>query len=64
VVVKILNHILKWEVQQGCIKGIKLLEALEPQMVTQFANDSSLSIRGEEPYVQATVDTLLNFSLF
>jgi hypothetical protein len=49
------------EVQQGCIKGIELPGASEHQTVAQFADDTSLSIRGEEVYVLATVETLNRF---
>jgi hypothetical protein len=44
IVSEILNHNIKKETQQGCIKGIDLPRAIEPQTIAQFADDTSLSI--------------------
>jgi hypothetical protein len=62
VVGKILNHSLKREVQQGRIKRIDLPGAPKPQTIAQYADDTSLTIRGEEPFVCAIVETLQLFS--
>jgi hypothetical protein len=59
---EILNHTIKREVHRGRIKGIELPGALEPQTVAQYAGDTSLTIRGEEQPVRATVMTLQSFS--
>jgi hypothetical protein len=58
-----LNFAIKKEVQQGRIRGINLPGAQEDQIIAQFADDTFLTIRGEETYVQATVLTLQQFSL-
>jgi hypothetical protein len=47
---------------RGRICGINLLGATEQQTIAQYADDTSLSIRGEEASVKATMDTLQNFS--
>jgi hypothetical protein len=62
VVGEILNHSLKREVQQGRFKGIDLPGAPEPQTIAQYADYTSLTIRGEEPFVRTTVKTLQLFS--
>jgi hypothetical protein len=49
-------------VRQGRIRGIELPGAFEPQTIAQYADDTSLSIRGEEVHVQAAADTLQHFS--
>jgi hypothetical protein len=48
-------------VQQGKIQGIHLLGASEPQTVAQFADDTSLTICGDEAPVSAIVTTLQRF---
>jgi hypothetical protein len=58
-----LNFAIKREVSKGQIQGINLPGASEPQKIAQFANDMLLSVKGEEGPVQATVDTLQQFSL-
>ena len=62
VVGEILNHVIKREVCMGQIQGIRLLGALEAQTITQFADNTSLSIRGEEALVCAIVHTLQSLS--
>jgi hypothetical protein len=63
VVGEILNHTIMREVQRGRIQGINLPGALEPQTIAQYADDTSLTIRGEEQPVRATVRTLQAFSI-
>jgi hypothetical protein len=58
VVGEILNQTIKREAQVGRIRGIELLGALEPQIIAQFADDTSLSIAREEAPVLAIHDTL------
>jgi hypothetical protein len=62
IVGEFLNSKIKKKVQQGRIRGIDLLGALESQTIAQFANDTLLTKRKEEPYVRATVHTLNQFS--
>jgi exonuclease III len=62
VVGEILNHTIKREVHRGRIKGIELPGALEPQTVAQYADDTSLTICGEEQPVRTTMRTLQSFS--
>jgi hypothetical protein len=57
-----LNCVIKREVGQGRICGIQLPRATESQTIAQFADDTSLSIRGEVNSVAATVETLNRFS--
>jgi hypothetical protein len=58
---EILSHNIKREAQRGCISGIDLPGAEEQQIIAQFANDTSLSIRGEEASVLATRDILQRY---
>jgi hypothetical protein len=62
VVGEILNHTIKREVHRGRICGINLPGVAEQQTIAQYADDTSLSIRGEEAPVHATMDTLHKFS--
>jgi hypothetical protein len=62
IVGEILNYSIKREVRLGRIRGIELPGAFEPQTIAQYADDTSLSIRGEEVHVQAAADTLQHFS--
>jgi hypothetical protein len=58
-----LNFAIKREVGRGRIKGINLPGAPETQIIAQFADDTSLFIRGEEGPMRATAETLQQFSL-
>ena len=61
VIGKILNHYIKREAQRGQIKGIELPGTMEPQIIAQFANDTSLSLVAKESTMNAIRDTLTKF---
>jgi hypothetical protein len=61
VIGKILNHCIKCEACQGRIQGIEIPGAHEPQIMAQFADDTSLFVTAEELPVHATRDTLQSF---
>jgi hypothetical protein len=63
VVEEILNFTIKREASRGTIRGIDLAGVPEAQLIAQYADDTSLSIRGAECYVQATADLLRHFSI-
>lgn len=58
---EILNHCIKREARQGQIMGIELPGVVESQIITQFADDTLLSLAAQERSVLATRD---NFSKF
>jgi hypothetical protein len=47
---------------QGRIQGIKLPGAATEQTILQYANDTSLTLRGEEQVLLHTVTTLCTFN--
>jgi hypothetical protein len=57
VIEEVLNHSIKRETQVGRIKGINLSSAFEPQVIAQFADNTSLSLAAKEEVVLATRDT-------
>jgi hypothetical protein len=61
VVGEILNHNSKREARQGRIQGINLPGASEPQIIAQFADDTSLFITAKELPVRATHEVLQRF---
>ena len=56
------NHSLKREVAQWCLQGISLLGTLEPQLILQYADDTSMTFSGEEVGVTHAIDTIRIFS--
>jgi hypothetical protein len=60
---EVLNLCIKAEVEVGRIRGITLPGALEQQTIAQYADDSSLTLRGEENIVSNAVLTLDSFSI-
>jgi hypothetical protein len=61
VIGKILNHCIKREAHREQIKGIELLRAVEPQIIVQFVDDTSLSFATEESSMSVTCNTLSKF---
>jgi hypothetical protein len=59
----VLNLSIKAEERVGRIRGISLLGSQEHQTIAQYADDSSLTLRGEEYVVTNTVTTLNTFSV-
>jgi hypothetical protein len=59
---EVLNMSIKAEASIGHIRGITLPGTLELQIILQYADDSSLTLRGEEPTVVHTVSILNQFS--
>jgi hypothetical protein len=59
---EVLNQCIKSEIQQGRIQGIQLPSSTEQQTILQYADDTSLTLRGEEQVVKQTVATLSTFS--
>jgi hypothetical protein len=59
---EVLNMCIKAEERAGHIRGITLPGTPEPQTLLQYADDSSLTIRGEEQVVNYTVSTLDMFN--
>ena len=53
---------LKEKLVRGRIRGIDLPNSSLPQLLAQYADDTSLTIRAEEHYVIHTVHSLLTFS--
>jgi hypothetical protein len=62
VIGKILNTCIKKEVALGRIKGIILPCSEKQQIINQYANDSSLTLKGEEAIVEQTVSVLDTFN--
>jgi hypothetical protein len=62
IVGEILNECIKREVSVGRIRGIRLPGSEEQQILSPYADDSSLTVAGEEDSVVQTVDTLDLFS--
>lgn len=63
VVGKVLNQNIDREVEAGRIKGISLSSLTAQQMVGQYADDTSLMLRGEDGTVLQAVLTFKEFSL-
>jgi hypothetical protein len=61
IVGEILNHCIKQEASRGRIQGIQLLNSEASQIIMQFADDTSMTIRGEEAAVRNMVSTLQFF---
>jgi hypothetical protein len=59
---EVLNQCIKQEMRQGQIQGIKLLGSCTEQAILQYADDTSLTLRGEETVVQQAMATLCLFS--
>jgi hypothetical protein len=55
---EVLNHCIKRAASTGCIKGIQLLGSPVQQTIMQFANDTSMTLKGKEEVVLHTVRTL------
>jgi hypothetical protein len=62
VIGEILNVCIKEEAASGRIKGITLPGSREQQIIYQYADDSSLTLRGEENIVDRIVSVLDTFS--
>lgn len=60
---KVLNLNIKREVKQGRIKEIPLSRVTTQQKVAQYADDLSLTLRGELGIVLQTIFTLSEFIL-
>jgi hypothetical protein len=56
------NHCLKNKMQKGCIKGLMLPGIFEKQAILQYANNTSLSLHGEEQLVYNTILLLNTFN--
>jgi hypothetical protein len=61
IVGEVLNFCAKKEAAKGWIKGIQLPDSLASQIIVQFVDDTSMTIKGEEELVQNTVSTLVLF---
>lgn len=59
---EILNESIKREVAVGNIRGISMPGLDEQQILSQYADDSSLMLRGEEASTMQTLSTLNTFS--
>ena len=62
IVAEILNASIKHEVAAGRIRGISLPSSEEQQIISQYVDDSSLTIAGDEGSVIQTIATLDEFS--
>lgn len=61
IVGEVLKFCVKKEAAKGRIKGIQLLGSSASQIIVQFVDDTSMTIKGEEESVQNTVSTLAFF---
>jgi hypothetical protein len=57
-----LNFYLKKEVHAGRIKGINIHGSLKQQTILQFADDTSMTLAGEEECVHNAINMLRKFS--
>ena len=57
-----LTHTIKKAVKEGRLKGITLLGGIKQQCISQYADDSSFTVRGEKRYVDELVRILKTFS--
>lgn len=62
IVGEILNISLKKEVNIGRIRGVDIPNSQCQQVIAQYADDTSMTIRGEEVYVHNVVAFLHTFS--
>lgn len=62
IVGEVLNSSLKCEVSRGRIRGIDLPNSPDQQVIAQYADDTSMTIRTEENFVCNTVSFLHTFS--
>jgi hypothetical protein len=58
---EVMNAMLKKEAAAGNVKGVKLPIGNRQQVVTQYADDTSLTLLGKEGSVQGTIHTLETF---
>jgi hypothetical protein len=60
-VAEVMNAMIKMEVEAGIVKGIKLLVEDRQQVIAQYADDTSLTLLGEEEPVRRLISTLETF---
>ena len=58
---KIMNAMVKKEVTAGTVKGIQLPFGDSQQVIAQYANDTSMTLLGEEELVKRLILTLETF---
>jgi hypothetical protein len=58
IVVEVMNAMVKSEVASGAIRGITLPGGEQQQVIAQYADDTSLTLLGEEESVRMTIFTL------
>jgi hypothetical protein len=58
IVAEVMNAMVKSEVASGLIRGITLPDGTRQQVIAQYADDTSLTLRGEEEPVRMAIFTL------
>jgi len=62
-ITEVLNSMVKHGMQEGIIKGITLLMENRQQVMAQFADDTSINLRGEELSFRGAIYTMDTFCL-